>query len=399
MTSPETSTNNDTSKILTIVCFTFISFLCIGLPIAVLPGYVIYDLGYSSVFAGIVIGTQYFSTLLSRPMSGSLADRLGARQAVIYGLAGCSVSGLLTLLATSLVAYPLASLLVLLVARAVLGVSQGLVGTGSISWAIGRVGSENTARVISWNGIASYGGVALGAPLGVLMVAQLGLWSLGGVIAVLAAGAFLLARLQIPSPIIQGTRLPFRNVFLSVAPNGVALALGSIGFGTLATFITLYYDSLGWNNAAYCLSAFGGAFILARLFFSSIIKKRGGYRVATVCLLIESFGLLLIWMAPTPWVTLCGAALTGFGLSLVYPALGVEVITRIPAASRSSALGAYAVFFDLALGIAGPLMGLIAGYTGFGAIFMVAAGMALAGMLLSLLLMRRERKSLRSTPL
>ncbi|MFI8483116.1 MFS transporter [Pseudomonas sp. NPDC078700] len=393
MTTAPTSADNSTLQILTIVCFTFISFLCVGLPLAVLPGYVIYDLGYSSIIAGVVIGTQYFSTLLTRPMSGSIADRLGPKQGVIYGLIGCSVSGVVTLAATSLVAVPLASLTLLLVARAILGVSQGLVGTGSISWGIGRVGPENTARVISWNGIASYGGVALGAPMGVMMASHIGLWSIGSLTMVLAGGAYFLARTKAPAPIIQGARLAFRRVFMKVAPNGVALALGSIGFGTLATFITLYYDSRGWDNAAYCLSAFGTAFILARLFFSSTIKKRGGYRVATICLLIESIGLLLVWLAPTPWITLCGSALTGFGLSLVYPALGVEVISRIPPASRSSALGAYAVFFDLSLGIAGPLMGAIAGYFGFGPIFMVAACMALMGMLMTLVLKRLDKRS------
>ncbi|MNQ54880.1 major facilitator superfamily transporter [compost metagenome] len=77
-----------------------------------------------------------------------------------------------------------------------------------------------------------------------------------------------------------------------------------------------------------------------------------------------------------------GAALTGFGLSLVYPALDVEAVTRIPAASRSSALG-----------IAGPLMGAIASLAGFAAIFLVAALMALTGMLLSLWLLRSEERS------
>jgi len=74
------------------------------------------------------------------------------------------------------------------------------------------------------------------------------------------------------------------------------------------------------------------------------------------------------------------------------PASGVEAISRIPASSRSSALGAYAVFFDLALGLAGPLMGLVANAQGFAAIFLVAAGLALAGMLLGLVLLRSDAR-------
>ncbi|MDH4558631.1 MFS transporter [Pseudomonas sp. BN417] len=390
MSTPRPSASSTTLQIITVVFFTFISFFCVGLPIAVLPGYVHDDMGYGSVMAGIVISTQYLSTLLSRPMSGSLADRLGAKRAVMYGMACCGLSGVLTLLSTSLAQFPLASLGLLLGGRVLLGIGQGLVGTGSISWGVGLVGAENMARVISWNGIASYGAVAIGAPLGVVMVDALGLWSIGGLMALLCAIALLLAWPKRPAPIVHGERLPFTNVFLRIAPNGTALALGSIGFGTLATFITLYYASVGWEGAAYCLTAFGCAFIGARLLFVNSIKHLGGYRVAIACLTVESLGLFLLWLAPTPWMALAGAALTGFGLSLVYPALGVEAVTRIPAASRSSALGAYAVFFDLALGIAGPLMGAIASLAGFAAIFLVAALMALTGMLLSLWLLRSE---------
>nr|WP_165678415.1 hypothetical protein [Pseudomonas otitidis] len=75
-----------TLQIVSIVFFTFISFLCIGLPLAVLPGYVHNDLGYGSVLAGVVISTQYAATLLSRPFSGAVADRRGAKHAVLLGL-------------------------------------------------------------------------------------------------------------------------------------------------------------------------------------------------------------------------------------------------------------------------------------------------------------------------
>ncbi len=67
------------------------------------------------------------------------------------------------------------SLISLLIGRLVLGSAESLVGSGSIGWGIGRVGAANTAKVISWNGIASYGALAVGAPLGVLLVKPIGL--------------------------------------------------------------------------------------------------------------------------------------------------------------------------------------------------------------------------------
>ncbi|MDP1194456.1 MFS transporter, partial [Klebsiella pneumoniae] len=86
------------------------------------------------------------------------------------------LSGVFMLLAAWFSNLPAVSLGSLLVGRLVLGSAESLVGSGAIGWGIGRVGAENTAKVISWNGIASYGALAVGAPLGVLLVRIFGLW-------------------------------------------------------------------------------------------------------------------------------------------------------------------------------------------------------------------------------
>ncbi|MFM0492348.1 MFS transporter, partial [Paraburkholderia graminis] len=48
-----------TLQIIPVVFFTFLCYLTIGIPLAVLPGYVHDDLGYSAVLAGAAISVQY----------------------------------------------------------------------------------------------------------------------------------------------------------------------------------------------------------------------------------------------------------------------------------------------------------------------------------------------------
>lgn len=127
-----------TLQIVSIVFYTFIAFLCIGLPIAVLPGYVHEQLGFSAVIAGLTIGSQYLATLLSRPMAGRMADNVGTKRAIIYGLVGICLSGALTLLSTLLQQLPLLSLIILIIGRLLLGTAQGLIGVGTISWGSAR---------------------------------------------------------------------------------------------------------------------------------------------------------------------------------------------------------------------------------------------------------------------
>ena len=380
-----------TLQVVSIVLFTFIGYLNIGIPLAVLPGYVHNHLGYGTVIAGLVISVQYLATLLSRPYASRIIDNLGSKRAVMYGLAGCGLSGVFILVSSWLSAMPALSLTSLLIGRLVLGSAESLVGSGSIGWGIGRVGAQNTAKVISWNGIASYGAIAVGAPLGVMMVNHWGMWSMGASIIALAALGLLLAWPKLAAPIVSGVRLPFLHVLGRVLPHGTGLALGSIGFGTIATFITLYYATQHWENAVLCLSLFGASFIGARLLFGNMINRLGGFRVAIACLSVETVGLLLLWLAPNPQLALAGAALSGFGFSLVFPALGVEAVNLVPASSRGAAVGAYSLFIDLSLGITGPLVGAVAAGFGFASIFLFAALAAFSGLMLSLYLYRQAR--------
>ncbi|MBA6067095.1 MFS transporter [Pseudomonas mosselii] len=380
-----------TAQVVAIVIFTFIGYLNIGIPLAVLPSYVHNDLGFSAVVAGLVISVQYLATLLSRPTASRIIDNLGSKRAVMWGLAGCGLSGVFMLACHFLTPWPWLSLACLLVGRLVLGSAESLVGSGSIGWGIGRVGSQNTAKVISWNGIASYGALAIGAPLGVLMAKSLGLWSIGASIILLGVLGLLLAWPKRAAPVVAGVRLPFMRVLGKVLPHGSGLALGSIGFGTIATFITLFYASRDWPNAALTLSLFGASFICARLLFGNLINRIGGFRVAIACLSIETLGLLMLWLASSAEMALAGAALSGFGFSLVFPALGVEAVNQVSPANRGAAVGAYSLFIDLSLGITGPLVGAVAAGFGFASMFLFAAAAAGCGLLLSCYLYRQAR--------
>ncbi|CAN7447789.1 MFS transporter [Paraburkholderia hospita] len=382
-----------TLQIIPVVFFTFLCYLTIGIPLAVLPGYVHDDLGYSAVIAGLAISVQYFATLASRPLAGRSADTLGPKKTVTIGLIGCGVSGVLLLLAVLLGRWPTLSLSLLVLSRLVLGFGESLCGTGAILWGIGRVGTTNNARVISWNGIATYGALAIGAPLGVAIAHSVGFFALGVVVIVLAALGFYLARLIAAVPVVHGERMSYRSVFTRVLPHGIGLALGSAGFGSIATFITLFYAANHWPNAALSLTVFGTLFIGARLLFANTIKTYGGFRVAIASFSFECVGLLLLWLAPEPHVALAGAALTGFGFALVFPALGVEAVGLVPPASRGAALSAYSVFLDLSLGITGPLAGFIAGEFGYGSVFLFAAVAAAAAVALSTMLYLRNART------
>ena len=303
-----------TGRIVSVVVFTFLCYLTIGIPLAVLPGFVHTDLGFGSVMAGAAISVQYLATLASRPLAGRTADTLGPKKTVLYGLTACAISGVLLLASALAAQWHAVSLALLIVGRLVLGFGESWVGTGSITWGIGRVGVSNNAKVISWNGIATYGALAIGAPLGVAIDHSLGFAALGFIVIALGLLGYWLATRMAPVPVVHGERMSYRSVFFRVLPHGLGLALGSVGFGSIATFITLFYAAHNWPNAALSLTVFGTMFVGARLLFANTIKAYGGFRVAIVSFAFECAGLLMLWLSADPTFALAGAALTGFRL-------------------------------------------------------------------------------------
>ena len=63
---PLTAEGPGARRILSFVYFTFVCYLSIGLPLAVLPPYVHYRMGYSAALAGLAVSIQYIATLASR---------------------------------------------------------------------------------------------------------------------------------------------------------------------------------------------------------------------------------------------------------------------------------------------------------------------------------------------
>jgi MFS family permease len=372
------------TALLPIMAVVMIGFLIIGLALPVLPLHVHHGLGLSAFVVGLVTGSQFCASLISRIWAGHYADSRGSKHAVIAGLITATASGLLYLLSLLFVTAPWLSVTILLLGRALLGAAESFIITGAVSWGLALVGRENAGRVIAWVGMAMFAALAFGAPVGT------SLYAVGGFSAVAAATTLvpLLTRLLVapltPVPPQRGVRPALLKTARAVWMPGLGSALSSIGFGAIIAFSSLLSAERGWSPLWLVFTCFAVSLVAARFLFGHLPDQLGGARVALACVFIQAAGLALIWLASDRTFAAAGAALAGFGYSLVYPGLGVEAVRRAPAENRGLAMGAYTAFLDVALGFGSPALGLVAGWAGLSSVFLASTLIVLGGAVIAL---------------
>src|SRR5260221_14434269 len=86
------------AALLPIMGAVFISFLIIGVAMPVLPLHVHQGLGLGTFVVGLVAGSQFAASLVSRVWAGRHADSRGAKHAVVTGLILAALAGLLYIL-------------------------------------------------------------------------------------------------------------------------------------------------------------------------------------------------------------------------------------------------------------------------------------------------------------
>jgi len=390
-TSNISSGQATSAALLPIMGAVFVAFLVIGMAMPVLPLHVHQGLGLGASVVGLVAGSQFAAAILSRVWAGRQSDARGPKTAMLAGLVIAAASGGLYLLSLSTASQPIASVTILLLGRLLLGIGESFIIIGGQSWALAILTSRNTSKAIAWIGSAMFAAFAVGAPIGSALYGHFGFAGVGVTTVLLPLLTVLgVAPLQGVAP-IRREQDGFMKVMGSVLVPGLGAALSSIGFGAITAFSALLFVAHGW--AAWpAFTVFAGGFILARLFLAHLADRFAAPRVALLSVLLEAAGLALLAASPSLSAALVGAALTGFGYSLVYPALGVEAVRSAPPQNRGLAIGAYTAFLDVALGFGTSALGVLAERVGLGSAFVASALAALCTAAITAFLMNKSQR-------
>jgi MFS family permease len=253
-----------------------------------------------------------------------------------------------------------------------------MVFTAGATWVVDLAPPGRRARVIGLYGLAVWSALSLGPPLGELLLHAASydlVWAFAAAAPLLGA----VVALRIPESF---TPAPTEERGPLIAPEsmrpGLALALASVGYATMAAFVVLHLDHQGIGHGATVFGAFAAMVVITRVAGGDLPDVVGPVRCATVAAAVEAGGLLAIAAAPNLGVALAGALAMGAAFSLLYPSLSLVVVGQVPESRRGSALGTFTAFFDAGVGVGAPMAGAAAATAGYASAFVVAAVAALA---------------------
>jgi MFS family permease len=375
------TSDNATGHLLRTALALFLSYLSVAMALPTTSIFVAHRLQYSNVLGGLAVGLAFVATLLTRNHAGSLTDRTSGKVAMRRGLWIYTAASVLCLGAAFPSLPASAAYAILLAGRALLGLGESLVVVGMMGWGVGLMGAQRSGKVLALVGAAMYGAFAVGGPVGIALMQNVGYAGL-----MLACTVTPLAGLAITRSVpeiraVGGRRESFWRVLTRIWRPGAVVGLQGVGFAALGAFISLDFSSHGWPYAGIGLTCFGLGFVAVRFTCGHLPDKIGGTPVAIVSLVVETCGQALLWLAPGPVPALIGALLTGLGCSMVFPSMGSEVIKRVPPQLRGTAVGGFAAFQDIAYGATGPVAGLFADHYGYPIVFLIGMACATLGLL------------------
>jgi MFS family permease len=348
---------------------TLLGLTAVGATLPVLPRYVKGPLESGDVAVGVVVGAFAITGLAFRPIAGRLADTRGRRVIVASGALIAASAGLLYLIPAGVPG--------LIFARLVLGIGEGMVFTAGSAWVVDLAPPERRGRVIGLYGLSIWTGLSLGPAVGEALYGAAGF----DVVWLFAAAAPLVSAmvaLRIPDPFTPSPtaeRGPW--IAREAIQPGLGLAMASVGFAAVASFIVLHLAQRGESEGAVAFTAFAATVVLARLLAGDLPDRIGPLRCAAGAALVESAGLALIALSHDLTLAIAGSITMGAAFSLLYPSLSLIVINKVGVDRRGSALGTFTACFDLGFAIGGPLTGAAAALGGYPAAFAVGSAAAL----------------------
>lgn len=346
---------------------------------------------------GLIMAAPAIGGLATRPLVGWALDTVGRKQTVTVGtllLVG-SMLGVAGVVAIGPYVYLL---------RLVFGMGLGALFTGYFTFAADVIPESRRTEGIAIFGISGLMPLVINGIVGFLHLPAPALrWFFP-----LVGGAILLSlvflwRLREPAREDDGSA-PFSvRAALQMLRGGALLPVwwATLLFGApvavFLSFATVVAEGRGLANPAVLWFTYAGGAATVRLLGARLPDRLGPRNLVAPSMAAYVGGLVAMAFAATPTTLMLAGLLAGLGHGYVFPVVMAQAVQRASLRLRGTAVAMFTALFDLAILLFTPLFGAVADASSDGAMFALAALIAVAGLagwgLLEHLLHPREGQS------
>ncbi len=354
-----------TKSFLLITGINLLLFLGFQMLLPTLPLYA-KALGGAESMIGWVTGAVTVSSLLIRPVSGLLLDKLGRKWILFTGIVFMALIPLAFLWAQSVWA--------LILVRFLHGLGWGIASTAANTIATDLIPKQRFGEGMGYFSLSSSVAMALSPGIGLALYSASGIAS-----ALLCAGALGAAALIVSFFIRMGKQdksssaaavrpAPYEKT--SIAPSIVMFFI-SATYGSITGFLSLYATDRGILNIGIFFTVYAASLLLFRPVSGKLSDRLGFARVVYPGLLILTIAVIVLSFANTlPYFLLC-AVLYGIGFSAVQSSLQTMAVIRAPKERKGAANATFFTGFDGGIGFGAVIAGVLASVVGYANMYLL----------------------------
>jgi MFS family permease len=365
--------------------YNFIVFLSAFQLLPTAPFHIL-SLGGSHAVAGLFLGFLTYSSAISAPITGALADRWGKRNMLLVAAVALTGFSLLYAIAPS---YQLVLGLVL-----IHGVFWSCLLSSSSAYMMDIIPASRRAEGLGYSGFASILAIAMAPWIG-LWVFDHGGWTLlciesAALNLVMAIIAWRLPKDATHAAAAERKLRPANLIEWRVLIVGVTLFLYSFSYGGITSFVAVYAEHLGVTPRAMYFTVLSFAILSTRPFIGRYADRVGHNRIIVPCLVMVVLGVAVLAMADSRPMFVISALLFGVGFGSVYPLFVAHLIHTMPEHRRGATFGALIGAFDTGIGTGSIAIGWMSERYGFSRAFAVASMLAALSIPYYLFMERRK---------
>ncbi len=321
-----------------------------------LPAY-LSSMGGAS-YKGLIIALFTLTAGISRPFSGKLTDTIGRVPVMAIGSIVCFVCGFL---------YPLLhTVLGFLLLRLFHGFSTGFKPTATAAYIADIIPSHRWGEAMGIHGICFSTGMAIGPALGSYITGHYSIQVLFYASSAFALLSILiLLNLKETHPSKQSFHFRLLKIGWKeiidplVLPAAITTFLGYISYGVVLTLVPDWGASLGVNNKGLFFIFFTLASLLMRFVAGKVSDRKGRVLVLQVSFVFLVASMVLVALAKTGFLLMCGALVYGIATGLFSPASSAWTADLSHPEQRGRAMATMYISLEAGIGLGAAISGWI----------------------------------------